>query len=98
DRTVTGVQTCALPIYGVLVKDAIVVAPLKDHVLGTAHRPHHQVVRDHGPSGLVSGRLESGELGEADFAGLVGESDLEQWRTGCRSEERRVGKEWRAAR
>src|SRR5207237_5057851 len=88
DSSVTGVQTCALPIY----RDLEPVAHLAQHLvvggLDLVQRDRRGV-RAVQPHLALDGRgLEAGLVGVDQEAGdaLVGE----------RSEERRVGKEWRA--
>src|SRR5205085_6969437 len=88
DLTVTGVQTCALPIYGsdlnpvaVLITKALVEIPPKF----AGHPPVHP---DAGST-----------LGAEDWTGARGfANDIRYYgaRVRARSEERRVGKECRA--
>src|SRR5205085_8354922 len=94
DLTVTGVQTCALPIYD---RDIARVAAVDDEhpaclgIVGDGVGLHAGVL-DHGK------RLERGEIEHGDRAAqaVAGEAVSELRRE--RSEERRVGKEWRAWR
>src|SRR5690606_40590251 len=83
DFHVTGVQTCALPIYPADVEDRQVVLPLQEA---------EEIVRErqtaHGREGPPR------EAGEARLD--AGQAPIEHDRAVERSEERRVGKEWRA--
>src|SRR5699024_11220915 len=78
DRNVTGVQTCALPIF---------IAGSTD----SAHRPGNAV------AGQSTGELLRPELAAA-IAMRHASSDVTAATEHGRSEERRVGKEWRAGR
>src|SRR5207249_8756250 len=82
DRNVTGVQTCALPIF----RDLALVERLEEDRL-----PRAGLARDHVEPGLEH-QLEL--LDERQVA----DAERAQHRGPCptgRSEERRVGKEWR---
>src|SRR2546430_5967255 len=80
DLTVTGVQTCALPIYGVhgLIDGPVLGAPFLVEQRGL----HHAVAR----------QLRSADAEQAERQPGVGHALIEQ----TRSEERRVGKECRS--
>src|SRR5205085_6860202 len=80
DLTVTGVQTCALPIYGDDIFDARRLKVGKDFRGGEA--------------GIESDAESGGGKGAPEFR----QQPMQQAHRagGPRSEERRVGKEWRA--
>src|SRR5207248_3451904 len=82
DRTVTGVQTCALPIYD----RAVLVDP---HAVGDVDDAE-QLVDD---VGLVE---ERGVVGVGPVDELLGGVEEHRVNRSLRSEERRVGKEWRS--
>src|SRR5437762_10957287 len=75
DTSVTGVQTCALPIFSIAIERPLVASSVVAELQSDGHFSGQRV-----SSGAEERR---GELGG-------GRSDRER-----RSEERRVGKEWR---
>src|SRR5207249_6229371 len=83
DRNVTGVQTCALPIWPVQVLDV------------AAEPPQEQHVEDQVPGG--AGVVQEGVGQQAPDLAVQHLVDVEDEGVGepARSEERRVGKEWR---
>src|SRR5207247_6066392 len=88
DPLVTGVQTCALPIYRGARDAAHVADPSPDARL----LPHH---RGHGPDGRE--RAHRGGRGPCrQTAAREGRTARERARPLVRSEERRVGKEGRS--
>src|SRR5205823_6863388 len=90
DKLVTGVQTCALPIWIVCVQKA---DELQD-ALGTAFAHDELAIAEAAATGL---EVECSVLGNADpIASQPGEIMLAAGESSWRSEERRVGKEGRA--
>src|SRR5207248_4649753 len=87
DRTVTGVQTCALPIYG---EDGVAVEADGGGQVGVAGRPGWQGRRD-GDDSVGEPRDDEAARG----ASLPEKLDAVAIGADDRSEERRVGKEWR---
>src|SRR5207248_7245622 len=95
DRTVTGVQTCALPIYH----------GRREPRLADGGGPHPSVGRGHGLPGrsgtggagglLAGGTPTGGGRRRLCAAALPDIGAPGCWRDGARSEERRVGKEGR---
>src|SRR5256885_5649738 len=84
---VTGVQTCALPIFrraGVCHCRSVDA----EHA-GGLHPPHH---RDHSAGGGLSPSPRTGNATVITFS----EAQLVAWLSPVRSEERRVGEEWRS--
>src|SRR5690606_40636078 len=94
DFHVTGVQTCALPIYrdlNTLAEGPVLAIHQPDHVLDAMDDWNR---RQHGASGLAA-RVRASTITTAEAERQTIEF-LENWIE--RSEERRVGNEWRSRR
>src|SRR5207249_6789395 len=94
DRNVTGVQTCALPIsIGRIMR----AAPFT-HIAGNRNSGGSAMPRPHRLVPLLFAVAVSGFLGAFTLA-VDGQTGATEAPAGFdRSEERRVGKEWRARR
>src|SRR5437764_4830851 len=79
DTSVTGVQTCALPIFVTMT-------------------PGHEILVGGSPRGAGSRDPASSSRADRRPAPPRAEPTLQQTVARCRSEERRVGKEWRSRR
>src|SRR5437588_8551897 len=88
DHCVTGVQTCALPICGKMAFST-------DSALQHLQRAHKLNRLAH--AYLISGPVGSGKsIVAARFAAALNKTTPGEVLRGQRSEERRVGKEWRS--
>src|SRR5205823_7238674 len=92
DKLVTGVQTCALPILGRLV-DALQEMGVLDNTLFIYIVGDNGASAEGGPGGAYNEMMAlNGIINTAE----VNMPHLDNWGD-PRSEERRVGKEWRLA-
>src|SRR5207248_8634405 len=91
DRTVTGVQTCALPIYGDLVEDGVCGVLIAEKKLGVSQPTasgNLNILREAGL--LKAKRIKQWTLYRRDEAKIKNAKQTIVRRV--RSEERRVGK------